>query len=374
MRQDWAYLSVLLRFIFHSPAAAMSIRLLACLALFPAFSAFAESTAKPALTVSLVSPRSQEWAQQITTNGSIAAWQEAIIGAEIGGLRLDEVAVNVGDRVQRGQILARMSRDTVEAELAQTRASLMEAEATLAEAKSNADRARKIENSGAFSAQQVDRYLTGEATAAARVEVLKASLRANQLRLDKTAVRAPDSGTISARSATLGAVLQPGQELFRLIRQDRLEWRAELPAADLARIKPGMMAEVFPASGAPISATVRALAPTVDPKTRNALVYADIKTRGDARPGMFARGEIQLGKQKVLSLPQSAVLLRDGFAFVFRLGADGRVLQTKVELGRREGDQVEVRSGLAAGVEVVASGVGFLADGDLVRVVPASTR
>lgn len=374
MRQDWAYLSVLLGFISHSPAAAMSIRLLACLALLPVFTAHAESTAKPALTVNLVSPRSQEWALQITANGSIAAWQEASIGAEIGGLRLDQVAVNVGDYVQRGQVLARMSRDTVEAELAQTRASLMEAEATLAEAKSNADRARKIENSGAFSAQQVDRYLTGEATAAARVEVLKASLRANQLRLDKTAVRAPDSGTISARSATLGAVLQPGQELFRLIRQDRLEWRAELPAADLARIKPGMKAEVFPASGAPISATVRALAPTVDPKTRNALVYADIKTRGDARPGMFARGEIQLGKQKVLSLPQSAVLLRDGFAFVFRLGADGRVLQTKVELGRREGDQVEVLSGLAAGVEVVASGVGFLADGDLVRVVPAKTR
>lgn len=352
----------------------MSARLLACLALFHAFYAAAQPAGKPALTVSLVSPQALDWSTTITANGSIAAWQEAIIGAEIGGLRLDEVAVNVGDRVKRGQVLARMQRDVVEAELAQSRASLTEAEAALLEAKTNADRARKIENSGAFSAQQVDRYLTGEATAAARVEVLKAKLRADQLRLDKTVVRAPDDGTISARSATLGAVLQPGQELFRLIRQDRLEWRAELPAADLAQVKPGMTAQVFPASGAPLTATVRALAPTVDPKTRNALVYADIKSRGEARPGMFARGEIRTGKQQVLTLPQGALLLRDGFAYVFKLGADGRVVQTKVTPGRRQGERVEISAGLEAGSQVVASGVGFLADGDLVRVAPAAAR
>ncbi|MDO6386541.1 efflux RND transporter periplasmic adaptor subunit [Uliginosibacterium sp. 31-12] len=352
----------------------MSFRLLACIALVHVVSAAAQPAGKPALTVSLVTPQAQEWSTQITANGSIAAWQEAIIGAEIGGLRLDEVAVNVGDHVKRGQVLARMQRDVVEAELAQSRASLAEAEAALFEAKTNADRARQIKDSGTFSAQQVDRYITSEATAQARVEVLKAKLRADQLRMDKTVVRAPDDGTISARSATLGAVLQAGQELFRLIRQDRLEWRAELPAADLAKVKPGMTAQVFPASGEPIAATVRALAPTVDPKTRNALVYADIKTRGEARPGMFARGEIRLGVQKVLTLPQGAVLLRDGFAYVFRLGTDSRVLQTKVTLGRRQGERVEVSAGLEAGSQVVVSGVGFLADGDLVRVAPAAAR
>jgi HlyD family secretion protein len=350
------------------------LRLFACCALFPIFSALAQPSAKPALTVSLVTPQAQEWPTQITANGSIAAWQEAIIGAEIGGLRLDEVAVNVGDHVKRGQVLARMQRDALETELAQTRASLAEAEAAALEAKTNADRVRKIENSGAFSAQQVDRYLTGEATAAARVEVLKAKLRSDQLRMDKTAVRAPDDGTISARMATVGAVLQPGQELFRVIRQDRLEWRAELPAADLAKIKPGMRAQVFPASGEPISATVRVLSPTVDPKTRNALVYADIKSRGDARPGMFARGEIRLGAQKVLTLPQAAVLLRDGFAYVFKIGNDNRVVQTKVALGRRQGEHVEISTGLDSAAQVVGNGVGFLADGDLVRVAPATAR
>lgn len=350
----------------------LRLRFLACLTLLSCLGAHADSGGKAALTVSLLTPQKQQWAAQITANGSIAAWQEAVIGAEIGGVRLAEVQANVGDRVRRGQVLALMQRDVMTAELAQTQAGLAEAEAALLEARANADRARKIENSGAFSAQQVDRYLTGEATAAARVDVLKAKLQADQLRLNKTTVQAPDDGTISSRAATLGAVLQPGQELFRLIRQDRLEWRGELPAAELARLKPGMPVQLFLASGAPITATLRTLAPTVDPRTRNALVYADIKVRGDARPGMFARGEISLGSQQVLTLPQSAVLLSNGFAYVFRLGADERVIQTKVSLGRRQGSLVEISAGLAAGTPVVASGVGFLADGDRVRVAPAT--
>lgn len=360
-------------------SANLSRVLLACVCSLLLPAALAQVGAQPApagraaLTVQMVSPRSVAWAETLTANGAIAAWQEASVGTEIGGLRLVEVAVNVGDRVRRGQVLARMQRDTVNAELAQAQAGLVEAEAALAEARANADRARKIENSGAFSAQQVDRYLTGEATAAARVAVMQAGLKAAQLRLAQTEVRAPDDGTISARSATLGAVLQAGQELFRLIRQDRLEWRAEVPAAELARLRPGMKAEVISASGARIPATLRSIAPTVDPQTRNALVYADLGGRGDARPGMFARGEIGLGEQRVLALPQGAVLLRDGFAYVFVVGADGRAQQHKVTLGRRMGNEVAV-GGLAADARVVASGVAFLADGDLVRVAPAAAR
>ncbi|KAF7599304.1 MAG: efflux transporter periplasmic adaptor subunit [Candidatus Dactylopiibacterium carminicum] len=355
-----------------------ALRRLTCLFLLAPLLALAQPAApvnRAALTVTAASPRNVEWPELLTANGSIAAWQDASVGTEIGGLRLVEVAVNVGDRVRRGQVLARMQRDTVEAELAQARANLTEAEASLTEARANADRARKIENSGAFSAQQVDRYLTGEATAAARVEVMKAALKAATLRQAQTEIRAPDDGTISARSATLGAVLQAGEELFRLIRQDRLEWRAEVPATALTRLHPGQQAQVFVAgSEAPIPARLRVIGPTVDAQTRNALVYADLGARGEARPGMFARGEIALGTTRVLALPQGAVLLRDGFAYVFQLDDAQRVTQRKVTLGRRVGDEVAILEGLAANVRVVATGVAFLADGDQVRLAPAAAR
>ncbi len=330
----------------------------------------AATSSKAALTVTTVRPESSEWTQSLFASGSIAAWQEAVIGSEIGGLRLIDVAVNVGDRVRKGQELARLQSDTVGAEREQTRASLTEAEAAAAEARANADRARQIEASGALSAQQIAQYLTAELTARARVDVLKARLKSDDLRLAQTRILAPDDGTITARSATLGAVVQQGQELFRLIRRDRLEWRAELPAADLDRIKPGQSVKVTTASKRTVVGRVRIVGPTLDPQTRNGIVYVDLEnSRGSASAGMFASGEIELGKGAVLTLPQSAVLLRDGFSYVFRLGDDSRVTQTKVEVGQRSGERVAISRGLEAGAVVVGSGVGFLADGDLVRVV-----
>jgi multidrug efflux pump subunit AcrA (membrane-fusion protein) len=86
---------------------------------------------------------------------------------------------------------------------------------------------------------------------------------------------------------------------------------------------------------------------------------------------MYARGEFELGRSSGLTLPQTAVVLRDGFSHVLRIGADNRVTELKVQLGRRVGDRVEVLSGLDAQARVVAAGGGFLADGDTVRVVSA---
>lgn len=334
----------------------------------------APKAAKAALTVSVTQATPSEWPLTLSANGSITAWQEAIIGAEAGGLRLEEVLVNVGDRVRKGQLLARLQNDTVGAELEQTRASLQEAEATLAEAGANADRARQLQPTGAMSTQQINQFLTAEQTARARVAVFKARVKADAIRLAQTRVLAPDDGSISARLATLGAVTQAGQELFRLIRRDRLEWRAEVPASDLQRLKPGMKATLFTASGSPTPGTIRMVAPTVDAQTRNGLVYIDITQAQDAKAGMFARGEIQLGRSAALALPQSAVQMRDGFHYVYRVGADNTVTQTKVAVGRRSGDRIEIASGIDAGQNVVASGVGFLSDGDTVHVVAAPAR
>jgi len=191
------------------------------------------------------------------------------------------------------------------------------------------------------------------------------------LRLRQTQVLAPDDGVISARSATVGAVLPAGQELFRMIRKGRLEWRAEVPAGDLARLKPGMAAKLNAAGGAPIEGAVRMVAPTVDALTRNGIVYVDLGANAEAKAGMFARGEFEIGSGPGLTLPQSAVLLRDGFHYVLGVGPDSTISEMKVGVGRRVGERIEITSGLQAGTRVVAAGGGFLADGDRVRVVDA---
>lgn len=330
---------------------------------------------RPALTVTTARASATSLPISLDANGSIAAWQEAVIGSESGGLRLTEVRVNVGDVVKKGQVLAVFSDETVRAEVDQARAALQEAQANASEALANADRARKLESSGALSAQQVTQYFTAERTANARVLSAKATLTQQQLRLKYTQVLAPDSGVISARSATVGAVVGVGAEMFRMIRQGRLEWRAEITAPDLGRIKAGSRAVVRAASGREIAGKVRTVAPSVDPQTRIALVYVDLppSLSADAplKAGMFASGRFELGASNALTLPQQAIAVRDGFSYVFRLNQDSRVSQVKVTTGRRLGERVEITGGLSADVPVVVSGAGFLNDGDLVRNVPA---
>jgi len=330
--------------------------------------------ARPALSVTTTLPQSTALPLKIDANGNIAAWQEAIIGTEANGLRLAEVRVNVGDVVRRGQVLATFTPDMMQADVAQIRALVAEAEAALAEASANAARARELQTSGALSEQQINQFMTAERTAQARLDAQRAQANVQALRLRQTQVLAPDDGVISARIATVGAVLPAGQELFRMIRQGRLEWRAEVAAADLARIKPGMSVSVTPSGGEAIAGKVRMVAPTVDPLTRNGIVFVDLAPARDARAGMFARGEFDIGKGQGLTLPQSAVLLRDGFSYVLRVGPDSKVSEAKVAVGRRVGDRIEITGGLDANARVVASGGGFLSDGDTVRVVEAGAQ
>lgn len=339
----------------------------------PTPAAKSATPARAALSVALVAPTREAWPRTLAAQGSLAAWQEAAVGAEMASLRVTSVLVNVGDRVKKGQPLATVNADMANAEVMQVRASVAEAEAVLAEAKANAARSRDLASKGFVSTQALTQSATAEQTAAARLAAARARLSAEETRLAQTRVLAPDDGTISARAATVGSMAQAGQELFRLIRGNRLEWRAEVTAAELGRLAPGVAARIRLPDGSEITGKVRTVAPTVDPQTRIALVYVDLPVddAGKARAGMFARGEFLLGDASALTLPQTAVVQREGFAYVFRVQPDSRVAQVKVTLGRRVGERVEIVEGLPPDAQVVASGAGFLADGDLVRVVPA---
>ncbi|OPF64004.1 efflux transporter periplasmic adaptor subunit [Hydrogenophaga sp. H7] len=328
----------------------------------------APAAPKPAMTVSTAKPETASLALQLQANGNIAAWQEASVGAEVPGLRLATVNVNIGDVVKKGQVLATFARETTEAESLQGKAALMQAEAAAESAKADADRARSIENTGALSKSQIAQYLTQEKVTRAQFEAAKAAYAASQVRLGNTQVRAPDDGVISARTATVGAVAGAGQELFRLVRQSRMEWRAEVTPAEVGQVKVGQKVEVTAASGLTVAGTVRAIAPTADPQTRNVLVFADLPKHAELKAGTFARGQFQIGSSQALTVPAQAIVVRDGHNYVFVIGADSKAGQRKVDTGRRAGDRVEVLQGLKADETVAVQGAGFLNEGDLVKI------
>jgi RND family efflux transporter MFP subunit len=315
----------------------------------------------PTLTVTSAMPRRAVWPMTLEASGAIAPWQEASIAAQIGGYQLIDVRVNVGDQVEKGQVLARLDPALLEADETLLRANDDEAEINLR-------RFSSLQRSGAASDQVALQHVTQAKTAAAL-------LAAKRLQLRYTEVRAPDDGAISSRSATLGAVTPVGQELFRLIRQNRLEWRGELTAGQLAHIAPGQQIGLSLPDGGTAAARIRQIAPSLDPLSRLGIVYADIAPGGSARAGMYANGRVVLGQADSLAVPAQSVVIRDGRNYVLKLAdlsANPRVSLQPVVIGRRQGDEVEIVSGVNDDDRLVVEGAGFLNDGDVVRVVNAS--
>jgi len=269
-----------------------------------------QAVSRPALTVLTTTLREDKWARTLLANGSILPWQEAIISAQIQGLRISEVKVSIGDRVKRDDVLVTLdnfSRPSDEA---------------------------------------------SERTAQARIV-------------------APDDGVISAANANVGSMLQAGTEMFRLIRQGRLEWRADLTADELMLIRKGMTVEVSVGESRMIKGTVRAISPAVNAQTRYGYALVSLPDSGGIIAGAFARGifNISGGKMSLQSLPQSAVMQRGNKTYVLVVGVDNRVHEREVEVGQRVGDRIQIKHGLKINEQVVESGGAFLTEGDTVNVV-----
>ncbi|WP_171982211.1 efflux RND transporter periplasmic adaptor subunit [Aquaspirillum sp. LM1] len=337
-----------------------------------ASSAASPTHTKPVLSVTVVRPQRQHWPVELAANGNIVPWHEAIISSDVAQLRLTQVLVDVGDRVKAGQVLATWDDIPVRHELAQAVAMQEQAQAVWAETAEQTRRAQAMRGSGAISEQHIAVLEYQLQAAKARVAAASSQVDSLRLRLYRTQVRAPDDGVISARSASMGVVATVGGELFRLLRQQRLQWRAELGASDLARLPFAAPVQVQLGDGVTLNGIISRLAPSIDPRTRQGWVYVDIPTHPAARAGMFAQGRFVLAQQPALTLPHQAVVMREAFSYVFELEALQRVILRKVQIGRRQSDRVEVLSGLSADAQVVASGAGFLNDGDTVRVLPSA--
>jgi RND family efflux transporter MFP subunit len=320
-----------------------------------------------ALTVTTTKVRNEEVARKLQVTGSIYPWQEVIVGSEVGGYRVSAVLVDVGSVVKKDQVLVRLSSDLLQADLDSKRAALRSAEAAQVKSAAALRRGDSIAGSGLLSAADLDTLHADDIAAQARVETSRADLRTAELRAHYAAVTASDDGTVTSRTVSEGQIAQAGAEMLRLLRQNRVEWRAEVPEAELKNIAAGQSVALTAIDGTKVVGTVRAVSPTVQATNRTGLVYVDV-SNGQVRPGMFARGEIDIGKGNALLLPVTSIVMQDGYSYVFVLGDDNLVARRRVEPAGIRGEYMEISTGVRADDTVAVKGAGFLKDGDTVRV------
>lgn len=329
-----------------------------------------------AMAVTTAPVEMRDLARSVLVSGAVAPVEEMQLGVEVSGLRVTDLLVDVGQQVRRGQVLMRLDSRVLDSELAQAEAALREAEAGATLARANLSRGENLARERYISAGQLDELRAARTQSEARVGTARAARDAAALRRSFAELRAPADGIVSRRLVQPGQVVAAGSELLRLIRDGRLEWRAELPVAQLMGVTPGDRIVLRGPGGAVVEGRVRAVSPGVDAATRTGTVYADLPDPEGLAAGAYLEGRIDTGRARVATVPTSAVVLRDGFATLFtvdtKAGASVARAQ-RVRTGARGGEHVELLDGPKPGQAVVVKGAGFLADGDAVRVVPAGT-
>lgn len=322
---------------------------------------------KAALTVSVAPVAMQPLARTVEASGSVNAWEMVPVGSETGGLTAIAVYADEGAYVRQGQVLVKLNDAVLSSQLRQEDARVASAKATLAQADANLKRAKELREKGYLAQAALDARIAEQRTAQAQVQAAQAARAETATRRGQTDVRAPVAGLIVSRSVVKGQIVPAGQELFRLVRDGRLELSAQIPEQQMGLIRSGMPATIS-GEGLTTTGIVRVVTPEIDAQTRVGLARISLAAGSGLKPGMFARASIATGAQPALTVPQSSVIFRADKPGVFVLDRTSHVRFRPVSTGARVGQRVEIQAGLNGGEQIVVQGAGFLADGDLVRV------
>lgn len=352
-----------------SAALSLSLMLAAC---GKDTGAAAADAAASSLAVTLVQAATQPIQRSVIASGPVSAYEEMQLGVEISGARVTALNVDVGQIVRRNQVLLELDHRTLDSELAQAQAALRESDASVALATASYNRGSPLAKEQLISASQLDELRATKTQSEARRSTARAQRDAAQLRRDFAELRAPADGIISRRLVQPGQVVSAGTELLRLVRDGRLEWRAELPEAELARVAPGAAVTLPTAAGGTVEGVIRAVSPGVDSQTRTGTIYADLPQPGALKIGSYVEGRIVTGAGDALMVPVASVVQRDGIAYVFTVDQKKVARRVRVRTGATSEGRIEIVQGLRPGAEIVEQGAGFLGDGDVVRVVAAA--
>lgn len=360
----------------------------------------AKAAAAPAAAaVTVIPAQRREVVETATVTGTLVPRLEVLVSPEIEGLRIVELLADEGDRVKKGQVLVRLSRETLDAQIAQSDAALARSEASIAQAQAqisqsqanvsyttlDLERARTLLGRGSSTQAIVDQKTSAARVAQAQLQAAKDALAAAQadrksleaqrrelmVRVSRAEVRTPEGGIISRRTAKLGATASAAAEpLFRIIANGEIELDAEIPEQQMYDVKAGQTASVVLADGSKIPGKLRLLSPEVDRSTRLGRVRIALEDSSRARIGAFARAVIEIRRSQAITVPSSAVIYDDGKASVQTVAA-GVVKTKQVTLGLIANGNAEVVKGLNEGEDVIVRAGPFLRDGDAVTPVKA---
>ena len=326
--------------------------------------------------VTVTQPQFKSVTGNVTFTGTISARYDMPIGAEGEGGRIVAVMVEAGDRVKKGQILARLDQSVTTAQVNQLAATVDQSVAQAALSEAEYQRAKGVEAAGALSAEEIERRRAASLTDAARAKVAAAQLAEAQARLGRTQIRAPSDGIVLTRTAEVGQTAMPGAEpLFRLASGSEIEMRGQIAEQDIAAVQVGQSASVYLTGIAkPFEGKVRLLGAVIDPKTRLGDIRIELVPHPSLRPGAFARAQVRVSEAERAVLPQTAVLADAQGNYVLVVNDKDETERRAVHVADTTPEGFVIDSGLKGDERVIGTAGGFLRAGEKVRVAQADAQ
>lgn len=327
-------------------------------------------------TVTVISPGRTTVAGRITATGTLAARRELPIGVAGEGGQVSQVLVEPGQWVRKGQVLAVIDRSVQVQQQASQSAQIQVARADAQLAQANLDRAQKLVARGFISKADIDRLTATRDAAVARVRVASAQLGELSARTARLNIVAPEAGLVLERKVEPGQVVSSGSGvLFRMAQGGEMEMLAQLSETDLAKLSPGVSAQVTPVGSAKaFTGQVWQVSPVIDPQTRLGRARIALSYAPELRPGGFANAEIIAGTVVAPVLAESSVLSDNAGSYVYVVGPDNKVARRAVKTGPITATGIIVTEGLSGNERIVERAGAFLQAGETVNPKLAPKR
>ena len=357
------------------------------------------------LKVDTLTVRLKKVPDRLELSGTIQPVDSAVLSTRVSG-RIKALALEEGDRVKKGQVVAQIDVADIAAQnaqaqagvgqsqagLAQTRANLnqlksqqVEARASLNLAKINQSRTAQLRNEGAISQSQLDQANTALDVAQAKVAQVESAIRQGEAAITQSqatiaqakagvgaasanisygVIRAPFDGVVTQKLAYEGEMTTPGSPLLKLENTDRLRLEIAVPEADLRfiRIDQAVVVKIDALEDTQ-TAKVKQIVPTADPNSRSFIVKVPLKNSGPLISGMFGRIELSRGTQEVIMIPADTLVRRGQLEGVYVVDANNQAALHWVKTGSIRDNQIEIASGLTDGDRIITSHLQQLSDG-----------
>ncbi|MDT7517988.1 efflux RND transporter periplasmic adaptor subunit [Rhodoferax sp. TBRC 17660] len=322
----------------------------------------------------LIQARTLDLTRNLPVSGPIKAVNSAFVKARVAG-ELQGLTVREGDRVQAGQVLARVDATEYQARTRQAQQQAESAKAQVDIARRSFDNNRKLVDQGFISQTALESSSASLAAAEASYRAAMAAADIARKSLDDTVLRAPITGQVAQRLAQPGERVAIDARVLEVVDLNRLEVEASLAAADSIGVQVGQAVRLnVEGSNRSLTGKVARINPSAVAGSRSVLAYLNLDTTEGLRQGLFAQGSIAVGVSRALAVPVSTIRTDKPLPYV-QWVQDNKVAHQTVTLGERgeaDGVPMVAVTGLAEGSQVLSGAVGALRAGTAIKTVAGS--